>query len=200
MKKFMVLAALLMVFGMNAKAETIERSDEGDLTINVFANIIESFKVTITNDDIQLAGPAPVADGLLDLNGGMAGFDGLKSVESGLCQDDQGASPAYVDTARTLCAVQNNGNASNSNLKFDVDLAVKVELSGPGSVDLAASFAGTNGDEAFQNETILFASNNSGSVTGLADQAEDTLHFYGEAAFSGGPSYDDTIVVSVTKN
>ena len=54
MKKITVLAALLLAFSMNAKAETIERSDEGDLTINVFASIIESFRVTIENADIVM--------------------------------------------------------------------------------------------------------------------------------------------------
>lgn len=201
MKKITVLAALALVFSLNSNAATIERSDAGDLTINVFANIIESFRVTIENNDIVLAGVAPVADGLLDLNGGLAGFDGLKSVTSGTtCRDDNDAPPVYAD-ARTSCSVTAvGGSASLSKLVFMVDMGVKVELSGPGDIDLLASFGGTSGDEEFANETITFVTAAGLSSDGMVDQDTDTLRFYGEAPLSGGPSYDETIIVSVTKN
>ena len=191
--------AATLVAGQNAKAATIERSADGNLTINVFASIIESFRVTIENADIVLAGVAPASDGLLDLNGGMAGFDGLKSVAASVCKDDLDAAPAYLDALKTKCAVINNGNSSNSSLKFDVDFAVKVELSGPGSVDLTVTMQGTAADSAFANTSILFDAS-SASLSGLVDQASHVLNFHGEAPFAGGPNYDDTIVVSVTKN
>lgn len=204
MKKITVLTAMLLALSMNAKAATVERNSAGNLTINVFANIIESFRVSIENGDIVLAGPAPAADGLLDLNGGLAGFDGLKSVAASACKDDADVAPTYLDSAKTHCSVilgAAPANASNSKLHFDVDLAVKVELSGPGNIDLAASLGGTQGDEAFAASSVMFQGTTpSASVLGLIDQDTKTLKFVGDAPFAGGPSYDDTIVVAVTKN
>jgi hypothetical protein len=197
MKKFTVLAALILAFSMNAKAETIEISDDGDLTINVFADIIESFRVTISHADMDLSAAAPSAQGLLDLNGGLLGFDGLKSLVAGECRDDLDASPTY--TGATTCAIENNGNASNSSLVFDVTFDVAVELSGPGSVDLAVVMGGGQTGTTFENMSILF-DGTAASLPGLVDGAAHTLEFHGEAPFTGGPNYDDNIVVTVTKN
>lgn len=193
-----VLAAMALVVGaVSAHAETIERDSDGDLTINVFANIQESFRVTISNADMLAAG-SPSADGILDLNGGLSGFDALKSLADNLCEDSTQAAPTYAGA--TSCSVNNQGSASNSSLQFSVDLDVAVEISGPGSIDLSAAMSGvTNGDEVFANSALSFASNSSTSVTGLGDQATDTLTWTGDAALNGGPSYDDTIVVTVTK-
>jgi hypothetical protein len=199
MKKLVLSLMMVAAFavGHSAKAETIEISDDGDLTINVFADIIESFRVTISHADMDLAATAPSAQGLLDLNGGLLGFDGLKSLAAGECRDDLDAAPVY--TGATTCEIDNQGNASNSSLVFDVTFDVAVELSGPGSVDLDVAMGGGQTSATFENMSILF-DGTSASLPGLVDSAAHTLEFHGEAPFAGGPNYDDNIVVTVTKN
>lgn len=202
MKKLLTVVAVVaaLMVGLKANAETIERDSDGDLTINVFANIIESFRVTIDNDDMIAAG-SPSADGILDLNAGMNGYDALKSVAAGVCRDENDVSPVFADAGNSCALTGGLTSASDTALDFNVDLRVKVELSGPGSIDLSAAMSGaTNADRTFDGNTLEFASSTSSSVIGLVDQDTDTLHWNGQAPLNDGPGYDDTIVVTVTKN
>ena len=203
MKKFFTSLALIavMVTGGAANAATIEIDADGTLEINVFANIIESFRITISADDLTLAGAAPTALGIIDLNGGLAGYDALKSVAAAACRDDSNLPPVFANPASVQCGVIGGlTSASDSLLEFDVALDVKAEISGTALVDLAVAMSGlSQADAVFSGQVLSFASSAAVTVDGMSDQDTDVLNWHGEAALNGGPGYDDTIIVTVTK-
>ena len=201
-KMFTSLALIAVLAGGAAQAATIERDSDGTLEINVFANIIESFRITISADDLALAGAAPSSLGIIDLNGGLAGFDALKSIAALGCKDDLNAAPVYLDPASVQCAVTPGplSTASDSKLEFDVALDVKAEISGTAKIDLAVAMLGVSQAEALFSASVpQFASSAGAAVVGMEDQDVDVLNWHGEAALNGGPGYDDTIIVTVTK-
>lgn len=203
MKKFFSSLALVVALSAasSAFAGTIERDSDGNLEINVFANIIESFRISISGADLQEAGAAPTALGFIDLNGTLAGYDALQSIAAPAgCKDDLGVAPTFAGTTACAVVVGPLMSASDSKLVFDLSLAVKAEISGTAKVDLAASMLGiSQADAVFSAQTVQFQTALSSSIVGMEDQDTDTLVWHGEAALNGGPGYDDTIVVSVLK-
>jgi hypothetical protein len=198
MKKFltslMVVAALAV--GATAHADTIERDSDGNLTINMFASLIESFRVAISSDDLVAGGPS---DGIIDLNGGLLGFDALASIGAAGCVDDTSTAPTYAGA--TSCALGGAGtSASDSHLAFSVSMDVLVEISGPGTVSLAATLQGAGvGLTSFTASSVQFDGAASASVTNMEDQDTEVLSWDGQAPLNAGPDFDETIVVAVTK-
>lgn len=130
MKKFFSSLALVVALSAasSAFAGTIERDSNGNLEINVFANIIESFRISISGADLAEAGAAPTSVGLLNLNGGLVGYDALKSLTAPAgCKDDAGVSPTFAGTTACSVVVGPLSSASDSKLVFDLSLAVKAE-------------------------------------------------------------------------
>ena len=202
MKKFFSSLALIVALGAagSASAATIERDSDGDLEINVFANIIESFRVTITDEDLEEVGAAPTAQGFINFNGGLDGYDALKSIAAGECRDDLDASPTFNGSAACAVDVGATSTASDSKLLLSASMDVKVEVSGTALIDLSVAMLGVSQlEEVFSASAPEFVAAAGTSIVGMQDQDTDILRWHGEAALNGGPGYDDTIVVSVTK-
>jgi hypothetical protein len=198
MKKFLtsLMVVVALAVGATAHADTIERDSDGNLTINMFASLIESFRVAISSADLVGTG----SDGIIDLNGGLLGYDALQSILGGSCTDDAGIGPTYLG-ATSCVLVGDMATASGSALRFTVLLDVLVEISGPGTVSLAASLQGPGAGLASFTNIIFFGFQSAGgpNLTGLQDQDTDVLEWQAESPLNGGPDYDETIIVAVTK-
>ena len=199
MKKFfnsLALVAALLV-GANVQAAVLESEDDSiDIEINVFAELEQSYKVLVENDDISGSG----AVGLISLNGSAGPFNALNSIAGAACKDGADVTATYAD-AGTTCSVDVGplSSSADSKLQFSVDMDVKVEISGPGTIDLDASMLGVSqGDEVFASPVLTFTSSSSASVVGLEDQDTDNLNWSADAPLNGGPLYDDTIIVDLT--
>lgn len=206
-KTFKNLAVFAVATAMTASAFAGSISTEDaalDLQINVSASIEESYKVTVSNS--EMSGAAQI--GLLDLGKG-GKLDALASFAAPqACKSKVGAAAAaeiVYASADVACTFVPGVTAGLSKMEFVSDYLVRIDLSGPGSIDLAVSLAGPGvGFDNYLSSEVKFGAAGTyaatAALTGLVDAAEHHLFHKAVVELNQGPEFEDTILIDVTKN
>lgn len=208
MKNFKILAVVAMLaMAANVKAGTISvDTDATNLEILITGELVETYKVEVSNSDMDdTASPVGVLS-LTDPTNPTAPvlrLDPAKSHAATLCKDEANTTIAYTQAGST-CVYTNGGSIAASTATFDVDFDVNVDLAGSGNIDLAASLLGLGAaDDAFTSSTIKFGTDALAATAAVNDlvDSSDNIDFdwHGVMPMNQGPTFEETIVIDVTK-
>jgi hypothetical protein len=202
MKKILVMMAMLAVVAPKAfAADAVSEDQAVDINLYLRAELAESLKVTISNDDM-VVDPLLPTDGTIHLDGSdVEKIDVVGSRLALACKNSAGPI-VYVD-ADNSCSIDATGAGKAI---FHVSYDYKIELSGAGTItlDLALNSLPPAADTNFQNssidspEAVVVGPAQAIQIAGLVHDSAGTIKWDGEMQFDAGASFEDNIVVDIS--
>ena len=211
MKKFLGMLVAVAMMAPAAYAADAITEEEGATAIDLYlaAELMESLKVIISNDDMVV--DALPNTGYIHLDGGVAANDKLIDVvatrANTACYSGDGVAAStaivYADAGNSCAYDTANGAAGQA--IFEVAYRYEVELSGTGTITLDMHLndvpaMGVNFEDSAISSADAEAVANAGadlSIVGLEHAAAGTIEWTGKAPFNMGPQFEDNIAVDV---
>lgn len=206
MSKILAMVAML-AFAANVNAGTIETDDAAvNLEILITGELLETYKVSVTNGDMDGAASPVGVLSVTDPANSAAPVNQLSPAASH-------AATACHDTTNTLIAYTQGGSSctyvpgvsiATSQADFVQNFDVAVELAGSGSIDLAVSLGGNLGSaDPFAASEVRFnaaAYAATAAITGLLDTGTAELDWKGSMDMDQGPTFEENVIIDITKN